>query len=874
MKRLCLNLLIVIIVVGTIVTPFWSAAQSRPRTSFQEVPRSANTPVVPVSQPPSTIALDIWMNKACGSPYYTGEKALIYFKANADGYVTLYDIGPQGNVLIIFPNQHTPDNYVRAGRTYQFPSPEANYDLVVEGQEGIEYVEAVASTDPYYHWNYRQGEPRWLEDLGLKGRKMQEVKARDTTPTIITALKNSTELQNLPKEFGAIGQKSLTQNFQLSQDLREQVRSKLSERPRETSQQPAQPVKTTVDYNTASCYFYVVASAVSPQTQPRQPVPQQPERPRQQPQPLPQAAVQPINIDLWFDKQCAASYYPGDPLAVFFKTDTNGYVTLYEIDPTGNVAVIFPNQANADNFVRAGQTYQIPAQNAGYLFLVQGPQGTKYVDAVASTDPYYHWDYRQGEPRWLEEWGLTRRASQDLKVRETSPSVMTALRNSLELKKLPKELGTLGQKNLTQNFQLAQGLREQVRSKLAERPRQTQPVTQPASTTVDYSLASCYAYVIEKPVPPTQPPRAQIPPTPLPTSRSTIDVDLWFDKQCGSPYYTGEKIAIYFSANADGYVTLYDIGTTGNVLVVFPNQHIPDNYVKAGQTYVIPNERYAYDLIVEGPEGIEYVNAVASQDPYYRWNYNQGEPRWLQDWGLQGQKSRDIQARETNQSVMTALKNSGEFKNLPKDLGTTGQQSLTHNFQIAQDLQQQVRSKLAERPRETTQPAAQPVSATVDYSTTSCYLYVVERTAPLPSNVDYLRQQEQDLQQIPKFEVRRIENRLIVEMPNQMLFDVNSFALRGDVQQSLIQVANVLLRYPDTTIVVAGHTDDTGSEAYNQRLSETRAQAVSNYLLRQGVQPLRIKWMGYGETMPIASNYTEAGRQRNRRVELEIRVRE
>ena len=139
---------------------------------------------------------------------------------------------------------------------------------------------------------------------------------------------------------------------------------------------------------------------------------------------------------------------------------------------------------------------------------------------------------------------------------------------------------------------------------------------------------------------------------------------------------------------------------------------------------------------------------------------------------------------------------------------------------------------------------------------------------------DYLRQQERDFQRLPGFDVQRDEHRLIVAMPSRVLFDSGSYSLRYEARQDLNQVTQILLRYPNTDIVVIGHTDSRGSEDYNQRLSEFRARAVADYLIDQGVKPYRISWTGYGESMPIASNDTESGRQRNRRVELDIRINE
>jgi len=103
------------------------------------------------------------------------------------------------------------------------------------------------------------------------------------------------------------------------------------------------------------------------------------------------------------------------------------------------------------------------------------------------------------------------------------------------------------------------------------------------------------------------------------------------------------------------------------------------------------------------------------------------------------------------------------------------------------------------------------------------------------------------------------------------LFDSDSAAIQPSVQGDLRAVARNLIEYPDSTVAVIGHTDDTGSAEYNQGLSERRAEAVAGVLVQQGVAPARVRASGLGETQPVASNSTPEGRQQNRRVEVIIR---
>ncbi len=111
---------------------------------------------------------------------------------------------------------------------------------------------------------------------------------------------------------------------------------------------------------------------------------------------------------------------------------------------------------------------------------------------------------------------------------------------------------------------------------------------------------------------------------------------------------------------------------------------------------------------------------------------------------------------------------------------------------------------------------------------------------------------------------------ILVNLPDGVTFDVASYTLKPEFRATLTQVAQSMNEYPNSLIDVYGHTDSTGSDAYNQTLSENRARTVANYLISQGVSAARIRSQGFGETLPVASNDTEEGRMKNRRVEIKI----
>jgi len=136
---------------------------------------------------------------------------------------------------------------------------------------------------------------------------------------------------------------------------------------------------------------------------------------------------------------------------------------------------------------------------------------------------------------------------------------------------------------------------------------------------------------------------------------------------------------------------------------------------------------------------------------------------------------------------------------------------------------------------------------------------------------NYLDKQAKEIDAIPDADVQRRDDSLIVVLPGDVLFDTNSSALAPGAYERLRSLAATLKRYPDTNVVVKGHTDSTGAESYNLKLSEERAESVRKYLVAEGVSPSRVTAIGFGEAYPLVSDATASGRQQNRRVEIEIK---
>lgn len=136
------------------------------------------------------------------------------------------------------------------------------------------------------------------------------------------------------------------------------------------------------------------------------------------------------------------------------------------------------------------------------------------------------------------------------------------------------------------------------------------------------------------------------------------------------------------------------------------------------------------------------------------------------------------------------------------------------------------------------------------------------------------KQAEEMRRDLEGAKIERIGEGIKITFDSGLLFDIDKSALRDTSKENLAKLAKILNKYPDTNILIEGHTDSTGPEDYNLRLSKDRAEAVAFYLAQLNVNSRRFSVMGYGEAQPIATNDTEEGRQQNRRVDLAIMANE
>jgi outer membrane protein OmpA-like peptidoglycan-associated protein len=136
---------------------------------------------------------------------------------------------------------------------------------------------------------------------------------------------------------------------------------------------------------------------------------------------------------------------------------------------------------------------------------------------------------------------------------------------------------------------------------------------------------------------------------------------------------------------------------------------------------------------------------------------------------------------------------------------------------------------------------------------------------------NYMDKQAEEMQRdLEGATVERVGEGIKITFDSGLLFDINSSTLTATSQENLSKLSDILKKYDDTEILIEGHTDNTGTDEHNQKLSERRSESVSSYLKQNNVNGSRISSVGYGEKQPVTDNVDESGRSKNRRVDVAI----
>jgi outer membrane protein OmpA-like peptidoglycan-associated protein len=238
-------------------------------------------------------------------------------------------------------------------------------------------------------------------------------------------------------------------------------------------------------------------------------------------------------------------------------------------------------------------------------------------------------------------------------------------------------------------------------------------------------------------------------------------------------------------------------------------------------------------------------------------------------------------AREAAQAaedarIMTIRKIKAEDEEAQQAARVQAEQNAEESRQRAEQAQQQAAQAQQEAAQRAQAEAAQRAQAEAAAAAAQAQaLKAQQAQQEAEQRTQQLAQQERQAREQLKnqlnavLETRETARGLIMEMPD-VLFDFNKYTLKPTAREKLAKVSGILLAHPDLKVQVEGYTDSIGSDEYNQKLSEERADSVKGYLVAQSVQDNNVTAEGLGKSNPIADNSTAAGRAKNRRVELVV----
>ncbi len=299
-----------------------------------------------------------------------------------------------------------------------------------------------------------------------------------------------------------------------------------------------------------------------------------------------------LKVSAWVDHK-DNTYRAGENVVLSVKANMDAYLTILDVGTSGKVHIIFPNKYQKNNRIRAGQIIKVPGKNAGFDFRVGGPSGTELIKVIATTSPKH-----------LIDEALTSPAGPYKSVKKPA-------------KDLAKDLMVV--------------IRQDTRSDYAEYNKVIKIVADSAQAAPHVPAATG-----TRPQPgiPAAPVSGTFAPSPVQVHNNDnvpFALHLRTDKNV---YRIGEKVRIMATAEKDCQLTILDVGTSGQVHVLFPNRYQPDNRVRAGQTIVIPADTAPVNYVLNGPEGVEALIGICRTDgkPVYTGAYNFGKNAY-QPWG-------------------------------------------------------------------------------------------------------------------------------------------------------------------------------------------------------------------------------------------------
>ncbi len=321
-----------------------------------------------------------------------------------------------------------------------------------------------------------------------------------------------------------------------------------------------------------------------------------------------QANPSDLKVSVWVDHK-DNTYRAGDKVILSVKANKDAYLTILDVGTSGKVHIIFPNKYQTTNRVTAGQVVQVPGADAHFDFQVTGPAGFELIKVFATTS---------AKP--LIDPDLTSVAG--------------------PYKAVSKPAGSLAK-------DLAVVLREDTQNQWAEYSKVIKIVdTAPAAATSAPADAPPTPAAATGVTPATQAPAAAVTGTTAASSVQVTGADVPFNlylRPEKATYKIGEKVRIRVTAEKDCRLTVLDVGTSGQVSILFPNRYQQNNQVQAGQTVVIPGDMAPVDYVLNGPEGVEALIGICKTDnkPVFTGTYD-FQQNVYQPWGSSKAIAKDL----------------------------------------------------------------------------------------------------------------------------------------------------------------------------------------------------------------------------------------